>query len=261
MTECLPSLSPLSLLLFFLLAGLAPVTVVLLLVRRFRSIERLRRDHDVVGATFTVIGGLYAVLLAFLVMTVSTQYSSTLAGCEQEGNALSNLHRDSYGLPATNQIPVRQALIGYARAVVADEWPMLKYRCDSPKATAAMNRIWEQYHRSEAGTEREKIWLQESITRLNELANLRRLRILASQDVVSGVMWVLLLAGGVITIGFMNFFGVERLRAHLLLTVLLTGLIILILFIIYSYDNPFWGEPHINPTAFLRFLARHPTPE
>ncbi len=261
MSEYLQSFSPLSLWVLLLLGGLLPVTGALLCVRRFRSVERLRRDYDVIGATFTVIGGLYGVLLAFMVMTVSTQFSNTLTYCEQEGNVLANLHRDSYGLPATNQLLVRQALIHYARVVVTDEWPELKQRSDSPRATAAMNRIWEQYHRIEPGTEREKIWLQESAARLNELAGLRRLRILASQDTLSGVLWALLLAGGTITIGFMYFFGVERLRAHLILTLALGGLILLILFVIYSYDNPFWGEPHIDPTAFLRFLARHPTPE
>ncbi|MCX6997285.1 MAG: DUF4239 domain-containing protein [Kiritimatiellaeota bacterium] len=261
MAEYLQALSPLSLLLLWLLAGLLPAIVMLMFVRRFRSVERLRREHDVVAATFTVIGGLYAVLLAFLVMTVATQFSNTLAVCEQEGNALANLHRDSYGLRPAYQIHVRQALIAYARVVIADEWPELKFHRDSLKATEAMNRIWEQFRGIEPGTEREKIWLQESVARLNELASLRRLRILASQDTLSWVLWMLLIVGGIITIGFMNFFGVERLRSHLILTLSLVGLILLTLFIIYSFDNPFWGDPHISPTAFLRFLARHPTPE
>ena len=33
------------------------------------------------------------------------------------------------------------------------------------------------------------------------------------------------------------------------------------MFIIYTLDNPFWGEPRIHATSFERFLDRHPTPD
>ena len=261
MMEFLEGIPPLILLAAVMLIGLVPTTAVLLYVRRHRSVEHMRREHDVVGATFTVIGALYGVLLAFLVMAVAQQYGATLMYCEQEGNALANLHRDSYGLPPAVQVPVRQALIDYARAVVRDEWPQLKFRRDSERAHEAMDRIWLQFRGVNPGTEAEKIWFQSCVDRVNELAGLRRLRILASQDTLSWVMWVLLIAGGVITIGYMNFFAVEKVRSHLILTISLAGLIVLILFIVYLFDNPFWGDPHIEPTSFLRFLARHPTPE
>ena len=233
----------------------------LVIVRRFRSVERLRREHDVVAAAFTVIGAMYGVLLAFMVTTVWTQYSHTLEICETEGSCLANLHRDSYCLSLTNQVPVRQALIDYARVVVDDEWPSLARQEDSPKATAAMNRIWQEYFTVRPATEQEKIWLQESATRLNELAHQRRLRILAAQDSMSWLLWVLLVSGGVIVVCFVNFFGVERFRSHVFLMLSLACLIVMILHIINEFDNPFDGEPHIAPVSFQRFIQRHPTPE
>jgi hypothetical protein len=59
----------------------------------------------------------------------------------------------------------------------------------------------------------------------------------------------------------MHAFGVERFRSHLLMTASVAVLILLVLYLIYSLDNPFGGEPHLMPKAFLRFLAAHPTPE
>jgi high-affinity Fe2+/Pb2+ permease len=84
---------------------------------------------------------------------------------------------------------------------------------------------------------------------------------MAADQTVSGVMWVLLLLGGVATCGFMRAFGVERFRAHLLMTTAVAVLILLILYIIYALDNPFEGQPRLTPEAFLRFLKAHPTPE
>jgi hypothetical protein len=251
----------LSTLLLLLLAGSVPVVVMLVIGRRIRSAERLRREHDVVAAILTVLGAIYGVLLAFIVTTVWTQYSHTLEICESEGSCLANLHRDSYCLPLTNQVPARQALINYAQVVINDEWPALARQKDSPKATAAMNHIWREYYTVRPVTETEKIWLQESVARLNELAHQRRLRTLAAQDSLSWLLWVLLVFGGVIVISFVNLFGVERFRSHLFLTLSLACLIVMILHLIHEFDNPFEGEPHIAPTSFERFLQHHPTPE
>jgi uncharacterized membrane protein YfcA len=74
-------------------------------------------------------------------------------------------------------------------------------------------------------------------------------------------MWVVLLLGAMATCGLMHAFGVERFRAHLLLTATVAVLILLILYMIYALDNPFGGEPHLTPEAFIRFLKAHPTPE
>lgn len=256
----LVSFHPILLLIILLLAGSLPAALMLILTRRFRSAEQLRREHDVVGATFTVIGAIYGVLLAFIVTTVWTQYSQTLVLCESEGSCLANLHRDSYCLPLANQVPLRQALIDYPHTVIEDEWPALARQKDSPKAITAMNHIWEQYLKVNPTTEQEKIWFQESVARLNELAHLRRLRILAARDSLSWLFWTLLIFGGFLVIAFVNLFGVERFRSHLFLMLSLACLIMMVLYIIYELDNPFDGEPHIAPTSFQRFVERHPAP-
>lgn len=248
-------------LLGLLLATVLPVLLLLLLVRRARSAEKLRRDHDIVGATFTVIGAIYGVLLAFVVTTVWTQYSHTMEICENEGSRLSNLHRDSFCLPAANQVPVRRALLDYAHAVIEDEWPALARQKASPKASAAMNTIWQEYFKIVPTTDQEKIWLQESVTRLNDLAGLRRLRILAAEDSLSWLAWTLLVLGGVLVVSFASLFGVERFRLHVFLTLSTAVLIMMILHVIYELDNPFEGEPHITPTSFQGFLERHPSPD
>jgi len=124
-----------------------------------------------------------------------------------------------------------------------------------------LQRMWNSYYAVAPATEAQKLWLAESIKTLNEIAGLRSVRILAAEQSVSWLMWVLLFAGGAITCGFMYAFGVERFQAHLLMTTAVAALILLILFIIYELDNPFWGDPHIDPSAFLRFLKAYPTPE
>jgi hypothetical protein len=241
--------------------AVGPSALGLLVVRRRWLAADLRREHDVVGFTFSVVGVIYGVMLGFVLSAIWGQYTHTDEIATLEGVSLRNLHRDSYALPATNQVAIRAALIAHAHAVVEDEWKTLRHRQDSQLAQETMDRIWRSYYGVHPETDAQKVWLAESIHTLNEMAKLRRLRILAADQTVSGVMWVVLLLGAMATCGLMHAFGVERFRAHLLLTATVAVLILLILYMIYALDNPFGGEPHLTPEAFIRFLKAHPTPE
>jgi hypothetical protein len=260
MIDLLRTIPTVVLLPLLMVAGAIPCVLVLLWVRARSPLEKLRAHHDVTGAIFNVIGVLYTVLLAFMMVTVWERYRTTEEVCEAEANGVSNLHRDSYVLPDECQIPVRQALIDYARAVVDREWESMIDRQAHPDAVEAMNHIWQVYYSVKPKTENQKIWYAESVDKLNDMAGKRRLRILSCKTRISWVMWTLLLVGGVLTLGYMNLFGLESFRIHMIMTVSLAILLILILFIIYSLDNPFWGDPHIAPEAFQRFLEAHPTP-
>jgi hypothetical protein len=158
-------------------------------------------------------------------------------------------------------VPVRRALLAYAHAVVEDEWRTLRHRQESQLAQETMQEIWRSYYAVQPETEAQRIWLTESVRTLNEIAKLRRVRILSAEQSVTDGMWVLLLVGGAMTCSFMYAFGVERFRSHLLMTASIAALILLTLYMIYSLDNPFWGDPHISPDALLRFLHAHPTPD
>jgi hypothetical protein len=241
--------------------AVGPSALGLLIVRRRRQAADLRREHDVLGFTFNVVGVIYGVMLGFVLAAIWGEYTHTDEIATREGVSLRNLHRNSYALPATNQVAIRAALIAHAHAVIEDEWKALRYRQESRLAQETMERVWQRYYAVNPETEAQKVWLAESIRTLNEMALLRRVRILAAEQTVSAVMWVLLLFGGVATCGFMHAFGVERFRAHLLMTATVAVLILLILYMIYALDNPFGGEPHLTPEAFIRFLKAHPTPE
>jgi hypothetical protein len=260
MIDLLRSIPTVVLLPLLVVAGTIPWVLILLWVRRHSRQEKLRLHHDVTGATFNVIGVLYTVLLAFMMVTVWERYKTTEEICEAEANGISNLHRDSYVLPEEYQVPVRQALIDYARTVADKEWESMIDRQAHPDAVMAMDHVWQVYYSVKPKTESQKIWYTESVGKLNDTAGERRLRILSCRTRISWVMWTLLLVGGVLTLGYLNLFGLESFRVHMIMTVSLAIMLILILFIIYSLDNPFWGDPHIAPEAFQRFLEAHPTP-
>jgi uncharacterized membrane protein len=94
----------------------------------------------------------------------------------------------------------------------------------------------------------------ESLKRLNNLAQYRRLRIFAGNDTVPLAVWLVLLAGGVITISYTYFFGMKNIKSQYLMTAALTVTITLILVLIYILDHPFTGTSKVSTEPLKQVL-------
>lgn len=103
-------------------------------------------------------------------------------------------------------------------------------------------------------TEKENIWYAEAIKKMNEFATARLKRQLNFNQHIGSMMWVLLLALAAITIGFIFFFTVDSLYAHMLLIATLSCYINFLLFLIYCLDRIFNGPLSLKPEALLDLL-------
>ena len=70
------------------------------------------------------------------------------------------------------------------------------------------------------------------------------------------ILWVVLILGGVITVGFTYLFGLESALVHLLMVAALAFTISLSLFTVAALDQPFQGDVRIHPDAFEQDLER-----
>jgi hypothetical protein len=86
----------------------------------------------------------------------------------------------------------------------------------------------------------------EALSRLNNLAEYRRLRIFAGNDTVPFVVWLVLLVGAVFTVCFNYLFGMKNIMAQYMITATLTVTMSQILFLIYVLDHPFTGASRIS---------------
>ncbi len=88
------------------------------------------------------------------------------------------------------------------------------------------------------------------------LTDARRLRLLEANTHVPTILWVILLGGGVLTVGFTYLFGLANTRVHTLMVVTLTAVITSILFTIYTLEHRFSGDTGLTPEAFEFNLQR-----
>jgi Protein of unknown function (DUF4239) len=226
------------------------------LVRRLVPLTVLQSHHEVAGFIIGVLGAIYAVLLAFVVVIMWDQYGDARAHVEREANQLSDLSHLAQGFsePARGQlISMMQA---YAQSAMDDEWPAMADGHDSPRTQTALDDLWRAYLSIEPQTNRENALYQESVSHLNEMSASRRSRLYASRDDLPAVIQILLWGGGAITIAFTYFFGVRSVRSQALMTAALAGIVSFILFLILALDNPFHGYVRASPEPLRQVLER-----
>lgn len=80
----------------------------------------------------------------------------------------------------------------------------------------------------------------------------RRARINSVQTGMPAALWALVIIGGLITIAITIFFDVASLRLHIWMTILLSGLLGLMIFLIATLDNPYRGAVSVGPDAMIR---------
>jgi hypothetical protein len=226
-----------------------------LLVRRWVTVEVLERHNEVAGFIYAVIGVLYAVLLGFTAVIVWERFDQAQAEVEKEANELGDLFRDAQTFPDDVRRELETKLRSYVRLVVEKEWPAMAERKASPEAWDAYNQLWQTYYRFRPQNEHETVWYTQSLTRLNQLGDHRRLRLLSSRSRgIPTVMWGVLLGAGAITIGFSYLFGTKNTTAQVLMTAGLAMTIALVLLSILALEQPFAGIARIEPDAFDQLM-------
>jgi len=228
----------------------------LFVVRGTVPVKALKEHQDIAGLMNGIVGVVYAVILGFAVILVWEQFEDAKVTVAEEANSLANVYRLAYGFPAPVRRALRQQLRSYAQAVVQEEWGAMAEGRPSPRAWLALDETWELYERMEPRTNRENALYAESLTRLSDMSNQRRLRLLASRQGVPAIMWILLYVGAVTTIGFTYFFAAESLRAQVLMTSVMAADLMLALFLISALNYPFSGDVRIPPDPFIEVIGR-----
>ena len=222
----------------------------LMVVRRSVPHDRLARHTDVAGYVYAVIGVIYAVILAQVVVAAWEEYRDARAVAADEANAVLNLARLAQVWPDEHRQRVHEALEDYARNVIDIEWPaMAEGQFGPTMATDLMHRLWQAVNEAGVRAGNRDPTYAASLQQLDALDEARRSRVLLGQDGLPEPMTLTLLIGAVVTVAFAYLFAVEDGRLHALMIAALATLVTLLLLLEYQLETPFEGIAAIEPTA------------
>jgi Protein of unknown function (DUF4239) len=233
----------------FLTAALATTSIALAglyVVRKKYSAEVLKENHEVAAIIFNAFGLFYGVMVAFVVFVTWSGYDDATKHLEMEANEVANIFHSTEAFPDSARGVIRQELMDYTAAVYNDELKRMSHGGVGLYSGGAMPKLLTAFYKMDEKTMPNRELYAETLRRLNNLAEYRRLRIFAGNNTVPPAVWLVLLVGGVFAVSYTCFFGMKNIRAQGLITTTLTVTITLILFLIYVLDHPFTGTSKVS---------------
>jgi len=233
----------------------------LVLVQRLYSTERRKQDNDVAGFIYAVLGVAYAVLLGLMLIAVWEKWNAAEAITTDEANELAGIFWYAHALPQPEGRHIQELVRSYAQVVVEDEWPLMEQGRSSPEAWATLDELRGTILglNPPKGAQQmgyDQMRYSEMLEQLHSLGDARRERLLYIEEGLPPILWVVLILGGVITVGFTYLFGLENTLMHLLMVAALAMIISLSLFTVAALDYPFKGDIRIHPAAYEQDLER-----
>jgi Protein of unknown function (DUF4239) len=241
--------------------GVAAIAAgVSVLVHRFGSDEG-RASNDAVGQVFTIVGGLHAVLMAFVLISLFDAVSAAGDSANDEADGLVAVYWAADALPEPARGQLQELSKSYTRTVIDNEWTDMREGVEPSGAgwtqldkmrtlidNAPAETDWQQQRKTEAASQLWNVY-QARQDRLNA----------ADNDGVSTVVWLALIIGSIMAISLPYLFDGPKLFTRIIIMSTLAGTIAMLLFAIYQLQNPFSGGAQLQPDAFRSIVDRFAT--
>ena len=164
------------------------------LVDRLVPAQSRRQHNDVAGFIYAALGVIYAVLLALVVIAVWEEYQAAAETVEEEANATAEIFLLGHELPEPEGTHVQELARSYAEEVVHKEWPLLESGKQPPLEEEAgttsgwnlIDDIRASIEGFEPRTKGEEQLYSKGLDDVENLANARRMRLVASEEGIPG---------------------------------------------------------------------------
>lgn len=246
-----------------IIAAIALALIGQALVDRLFRPDTLERAQKVVGDLFIqTVGGLYGVLVAFLLAGALAAFQTLRGTLTVELNALVDLARVAQYLPAPAGEEIGTEIRAYARSLVEDEWPRLAEGSGSPQTTEALSRLWQRVATFAPATAGETNLHAQALELSRTIGEQRRILLLAARRTIPALVWWVLGIGAVITVGMATLSVHPPRKLRFALVASMAVLIAISLYTLYALSHPFGPTLSIVDPQRLSevqaLLAPHP---
>jgi hypothetical protein len=229
----------------------------LYIVRILVPLETLKKNHEVAGFTFGVLGAFYGLLLAFVIVAAWERFDRANANVQEEGVALISLYRLSKGFSPPAASNMQHAIRAYTHRLIDVEWPeMANSRFSTIDDSVGTLGLWQVVATYKAEDPRQTLLVDKSYDQLSKLTEETSLRYLYSKENLPSVVWLVIYAGLIITIGFSYFFGLETFFSQALMCAVFSALLGLTILAILELAHPYQGAVVVSSQPLQYALSR-----
>lgn len=233
-----------------LLAALMLSVGGLALVYRFVPVSLLQAHYGATGAIYAALYVMFGISLGFSLYLVWQQYEAAKLTVEEEAAAVQRLYWLADNYPDPQKSRVQDLAVSYARGEVQEEWPLMGEGQVSPHAEQRAQQLAVAVRELGPKTEVQNDLYTDALGRLDVLRENRALRTTEVREGIPSVVWVVMVSGATITVGFTYLFAMRSFKLHAVATGALTVVVVLLLFTVGVLNHAFDGDVRVGPGAF-----------
>jgi len=228
-------------------------------------VKRLHKtDHshnDIVGFYLAAITVFDAITLGLVAVGTWQTYTDAQLRVDHEAAALGSLYRDTRAYPDPLRAKLQEDLRLYYQEVVVTGWPEQRRGILPNVDSAALDQFQDDFLQFEPTTEGQKINAAETYRAFNDLVESRRTRLNSVTAELPSPVWVMVVAGAILSIAATWFFHTPSFNMHLWLSLVYSILIGLLIYLIVALDNPYRGRISVGPDPLVRVYEQTMTPD
>ncbi len=240
--------------LLVVLASVAAAVAGLLLTQRLIPLSVRERHNDTTGIIYAALYVMFGVTIGFSLFSVWQQYNTARQVVHSEAATVEQVYRLAERFPEPERTRVQELAVSYAEGTVNEEWSLMREGRSSPRVEADLDELRQSVQRYDPHTDAQDTLYAEALSEVDDLEENREFRLVAVNEGIPYIVWVVLVVGGVLTVGFTYLFGMESVRLHAVAVAGLTILVSLILHAIGVLDYPFNSGVRVQPDAFEQVL-------
>lgn len=202
------------------------------------------------GAVITFL----SITAGLLIVALWNNYSDAKSVIEKEGASIAILYRSAQSFPEPQAGILRKRIGEYVQSVIGEEFPAHRNGKYSDITTDILDEIQQEIIGFSTLENVDKIFLLSVSQEYNTLVEQRRLRIAAAQNSIPIILWITLLFSIALSYIALYLHLVQE-RAHAVLLVLFGCFIGLLIFVVFSLDNPYRGSVRVPMTVYETLLS------
>lgn len=243
--------------LLFFLAVVAAASIVVALLQKFAPPTSRGHNNELGTTLFELLTVLYAIVLAFVLITAWEDKNEAGHVTYQEANQLVDVYWQASALEPAERDAVRAAVRDYTNEVIEDEWPAMR---DQEDVSSEGLLLLDEMRAPVAGAQTDDDVTQARLDAVSAgviaVEEYRTDRLFTAQRGLGPVMWTVLVPGALLVFAVMLTLGTPTRKYQFVLVGLISGMVALMLFAAYQLEYPFSRGGATDPVAYETAIER-----
>lgn len=239
--------------LFVLIVGCVVIGALigLFLTRKYLAHWRTTVDGPVVAAVAAMVMTLFALVLAFAILTLYDQFNAATESVAAEATDLSQIVHDSNSFPPATQQAIKNAIKAYTLEVRDTEFARMHDGKEDPKAEELFEDIFTAFQHYNPQSRSQVGFYNSAVTQLNDAVTQRRARLERVDTALPIAFSALLFLSALVSIMTTFFLSTENRRLEVVLVACVAVIVGAGMLTVLLLQYPFSGSVAVSSHPFV----------